>query len=96
MQRRKIFRKMYITQVTARVVYGNDRKDFREETWIFQNKLKGTELEQRCRGKVKKDLPPGSVFIECLKVQYFIERREMNDEFFYNNSKLLERKEVKE
>lgn len=95
MQRNKVERQMRVTVAVIRYVNGADKSRFSEEEVTLMNKLKGKELEGKARTWVKSNKPEGSVFIEILGVTYYTERREMEDRFFYNNSKLISRKEEK-
>lgn len=95
MQRNKVERQMRVTVAVIRYVNGADKSRFSEDEVTLMNRLKGKELEAKARGWVKANKPEGSVFIEILGVTYYTERREMSDTFFYNNSKLVSRKEDK-
>lgn len=95
MQRNKVERQMRVTVAVIRYVNGADKSQFSEEEVTLMNRLKGKELEGKARAWIKANKPEGSVFIEILSVTYYSERREMSDQFFYENSVLKERKEEK-
>lgn len=95
MQRNRVERQMRVTVAVIRYVNGADKSRFCEEEVTLMNRLKGKELEGKARAWVKANKPEGSVFIEILGVTYYTERREMSDQFFYDNSVLKERKEEK-
>lgn len=95
MQRNKVERQMRVTVAVIRYVNGADKSRLNVEEVTLMNRLKGKELEAKARAWVKANKPEGSVFIEIRGVTYYTERREMSDTFFYNNSKLIERKEEK-
>lgn len=95
MQRNKVERQTRVTVAVIRYVNGADKSRFSEEEVTLMNRLKGKELEGKARAWVKANKPEGSVFIEILSTTYYTERREMSDQFFYENSILKERKEEK-
>lgn len=95
MQRNKVERQMRVTVAVIRYVNGADKSRLNVEEVTLMNRLKGKELEGKARAWVKANKPEGSVFIEILSVSYYTERREMEDRFFYDNSKLISRKEEK-
>lgn len=95
MQRNKVERQMRVTVAVIRYVNGADKSRFNVEKVTLMNRLKGKELESKVRTWIKGNKPEGSVFIEVLDVAYYTERREMSDQFFYENSVLKERKEEK-